>query len=131
MIETFIRNLLRADTEIKTLVGTDASGHARVYSVKALQEAEATYTTISLISKSRRMMGTNQYRLQFSVFAKSYGQAKNIANAIEEKIKTVDGLSQVFAVYPENQVDLYEEDTKLYHIPVDVTFYRLEQAEFA
>jgi len=124
-LELFLRNLLRTDAEIKTLVGTDSSGYAKVYSIKALQDEETTYITITLISKARREMGSRQYRIQFSVFAKSYGQAKTIANAIEDKITEVDGLNDVFAVYPENQLDLYDDVSKLYHIPVDVMFYRI------
>jgi len=123
-MELFLRNLLREDASIKALVGVDNSGYAKVYNIKALQEEETTYITITLISKTRKELGARRYRIQFSVFAKSYGQAKTIANTIENKLQDVDGLNDVFAVYPENQLDLYNEVTKIYHIPVDVMFYQ-------
>ncbi len=130
-MELFLRKALREDTEIKTLIGTDSSGYAKVYSVQALQDITPSYVVITLVSKPRRQLGSQNYRFQFSVFSDSYGKAKAIADKLVQKIEGLDSQSNIYAVYPENELEMYEEATKLYHIPIDAIFYRLEKADFA
>ncbi|SNR95477.1 Protein of unknown function [Anaerovirgula multivorans] len=132
-MENAIRDYLREHTDIKTIVGTYTVGsvtYAKVYQGIAPQGTPAPYVTIKLISKPRRQFGARQYRFQFSCYSPAYGQAKAIAKAIETALEDMDGLSNIFAVYPENEVDLYENDTNLHHIPLDVLFIALEKPIF-
>ena len=103
-MELFLRKALREDTEIKALVGTDSSGYAKVYSVQALQDIIPSYIVITLVSKARRQLGSQNYRFQFSIFSDSYGKAKAIADKLTEKIEALDSHSNIYAVYPENEL---------------------------
>jgi hypothetical protein len=67
-------------------------------------------------------------RYQFSCFAKSYTEAKEIAEQVRlafQRYKGIlggaGGVRVKQAVY-EGDIDLYEKDTGLHHVPVDVKF---------
>ena len=68
---------------------------------------------------------TDEPHLQFSCWAKSYGQAKQLAAAVRAALNGYVDLTtnpQVNAVVARsNGPDFFEPDTALYHMPLDVS----------
>lgn len=65
-------------------------------------------------------------RYQFSCFAKEYAEAREVAERVAEIFRGFTGImGNTFPVAKtviEGEQDIYESETKLYHIPVDVVF---------
>ena len=125
MVNT-LRNTLRTDNDLKLLVGTDSKGYAKIYSVIAPEGCTPPYITITQVGEPRNVLGSSIYNLQFSIFCSGYGESKHISTTLTTKLKSLDGYNNVFAVYPDNEQDMYEPTTKLYHIPLDITMYKYE-----
>ena len=91
----------------------------RVYAVKAPQGVDKPYIVYSKVSNQREyshdgFADLSRARMQVSCYADSYGSAKQVA---EEVISTLEGWENVSFLV--NEQDLYEEDTGIYHVPVD------------
>jgi len=82
------------------------------------------YITIHLISKPRGLYGARNSRIQISVFNKVYGEAKDIADIVEEAVME---FTEGFARFNDNQIDIYEKDTEFHHIVIDVILYEQEK----
>lgn len=68
--------------------------------------------------------GTSINRWQISCWARTYKEAKELAEQVKQQLRTFSG-GIVYIVEKSmlgNEMDLYEPDTGIYHIPVEFTF---------
>lgn len=122
MIEVILINHLLADPGLNNLVA------GCVYQVVMPQSAShPRAVVITKISDPRKEFGTRRPRFQFSCFAKSALEAKIVAEQVRKAVKELEGVSSIFAVYPENERDSFEPDTKLYHVALDAIIYYFEE----
>lgn len=115
-------NQLVSFAGLTTLVGS------KIYPVKLPQSLDFTdpslqAVTYAKISNPRRHLGTRRPRFQISCWAKRYGEVKQVAEQVQAAVEAMDETGSVFAVFPENEVDMYNSETGLYHVPVDVIIY--------
>jgi DNA-binding NarL/FixJ family response regulator len=128
MIEHALRSLLAEDTTIEGLVGE------RIYYTQAVQEADTPYIVITKVSGLRvhSHQGTSSLanpRIQLSVFSATYLEAKQIAQAIQSVLQGYTGTSEEIEIQSclyINEVDMYEQESKLYHVAVDYEIYHKE-----
>jgi len=118
---------------LKELVGssgiTDLVGE-RIHYVKAPQDVEAPYIVFFKVSSPREhshdgASGLARARFQFSCFADSYYEAKQIVIAIQSAIQAFSGIMggaggvNVEGCFYADETDLYEDKVAIYHIAVD------------
>lgn len=121
IIEQAVRDQLHSDTAIHTLV-TD-----RIYYVKAPQDVTNPYIVLQKISGVRGHShdgadGSVQARIQVSIFATTYKEAKDISEAVRAEIDDYKGTMQSVTVghcFFDNETDLFEEGEGLYGIADD------------
>ena len=106
---------------------TDLIGQ-RVYFIKLPQDTTFPALTINRISTQRRRShGGNSNltrpRIQLTCFAETYLATKaistQIVNALESYVGTM-GSTQVYDSFVENELDLYDSESKIYYLPIDV-----------
>lgn len=121
MIEEAINSRLAGYAGLSALVST------RVYPVIAAQGATLPYIVHSRISGVRESAmgsdtGVARTRVQVSSYGSTYSSAKNVAKqarlALQRYSGTI-GSDEILAIFVENDIDLYEEDTRLYHVATD------------
>jgi len=128
--EALITHLL-AQTAITALVGR------KIYPVIAPQNVVAPYIVVFKVDGPRDHShdGASHLanpRFQLSVFSTTYSEAKAIAAALQAALEGYTGTMggaggvAVNGVFYENETDLYEPDTKLYHIAVDYKMWHQE-----
>lgn len=102
----------------------------RVYPVRLPQGGDYPAITYSKVSGGRiRTMGSNEAaanpRVQVSCWGKTYADAKGLANAVRIALDRFSGTLggsggvAVSAILLENELDLDDPETKLYHVPLD------------
>jgi len=130
-IEQAILKELLADSGITALIGE------RLHYVKAPQDVAKPYVVLLKASGPREYShdGASELarpRFQFSCFATTYYQAKQIAEAIRSVIEAFsgtmggDGGVEVGSCFYINESDIYEEDTRLFHVAVDYLIWHKE-----
>lgn len=127
MIEEAINSRLAGYAGLSALVST------RIYPVIAAQGATPPYVVHSRISGVRESAmgadtGVARARVQVSSYGLTYSSAKNVAKqsrlALQRYSGTI-GADEILAIFVENDIDLYEEDTRLFHVASDyLVFYR-------
>lgn len=121
MLEKALTNYLLKHNELKAI------HKGRVCAGIAPEKWEAPYMTLFLISNppEMRRLGRPVPRIQISHFAKTYGQVRQMADLT---IQAIDGFSgimvgvsdiKVIQSISEDPEVVYENDTGLYHCPVD------------
>lgn len=121
LIEQAILDELIGTSGVTDLVGT------RIYYVKAPQNVTTPYVVFTKVSAPREhdhdgSAGLVGARFQFSVFAKTYYETKQIAVQIQTVLQAYSGTMGEVVVngaFYQNEVDFWEEDTKLYHVACD------------
>ena len=122
---------LLADSGVTNLIGE------RLYYVKAPQDVTKPYVVFFKASGPREYSHNGasalaRPRFQFSCFATTYYQAKQIAEAIRAAIEAFSGTMggaggvEVGSCFCINESDMYEEDTRLFHVAVDYLIYHKE-----
>jgi len=68
---------------------------------------------------------TVEARWQVSCWGKTYEDTRVLAEAVKLALRTFsgDGIEIVKKSSVENETDIYEPDTEIYHIPVDFMFF--------
>lgn len=117
MIEEAVRKKLLASQDLRNLVGD------RIYVLKLPQNPTYPAVTFFKASNPRHHDLDIAYpRFQFDVWAASYEAAKNVADEIRKALQREkgdwSGIKVIQGVYL-NEIDLYEDDTKIYHIVSD------------
>jgi len=124
-IETALKTHLLSKTALTALVGQNI-----FYLGEVPQGVTEPYVVFFKVSTTREhsFSGSSQLaraRFQFSVFSDSYYEAKQIVEQLQVALQGVTGnigdspYVNVGAILYENEQDLYETETKLYHIAVD------------
>lgn len=123
-IEEALYTYLKSHTGLSALVGS------RIYPLKLPQNPTlpaVVYVKVSYAGE--RAMGTgnpraSRARFQFSCFAQSYASAKDVAEQVKLALQDYSGLMgggvTVLDTNVVGEVDVFEPDTGLYHVPVDV-----------
>ena len=111
-------------TELLTVTALTALIDDKLYYVKAPQDVEEPYVVFFKVSAPREhsltgASGLATARFQFSTFAETYYQAKQIAQQIQLALqgmnKVIGGVGGVYAnILYDNETDLTEDE--LYHI---------------
>lgn len=115
---------------------TDLIGE-RVYYVKAPQDVETPYVVFLEVSSPREHShdGSSHLtnaRFQFSIFAETYYEAKQIADQIQSILQSFNGTMggvggvSIHGSFHQNEIDFWEEDTELYHIACDYSIWHKE-----
>lgn len=105
------------------LVGT------RIYPLVAPQNVQKPYCTYQKISTGRQYShsgysGLQRPRMQVSCYAETYSQAKAVAAQVVAAVEAWSAANaRVQAALQENEQDFYDEETKLYYVPVDIFCY--------
>lgn len=129
LIEAAIAKQLLANTGVATLVGT------RIYPVWLPQGC--TYPAISYlkVSGSRvHTMGASEAganpRVQISCWGRTYADVKSVASAVRAALDQFSGTLggaggvSVQAIQLDNELDLIDPNSELYHVPMDfLTWY--------
>lgn len=122
-VETDLYSRLSTYADLATLVST------RIYPFVAPQSVNKPYCTYQKISSGRMYShsgysGLQRPRMQVTCYAETYAQAKAVA---AEAIAAIEGWpaanASVQSAFFENEEDFYDEETKLYQIPVDFFVY--------
>jgi hypothetical protein len=105
----------RLSSQLTTSVGT------RIYPAVAPQTATLPYIVYRKVSANKQYAHSGPLsltfdRVQVSVFSTGYLAGKTIAG---NAITALEGWTDAQAVFKANELDLYEPDTKVFHIPVD------------
>ncbi len=130
-IEEGLYSYLSGYAGLTALVGT------RIYPLVMPQNVTMPAIRYQRISSSRIYShdGPNKLthpRFQFSCFAESYATAKAVANQVrfalagyQGTMGGAGGVTVQFAIV-DDEVDLYEDETKLHHVAVDVVVWHEE-----
>jgi hypothetical protein len=117
-IEQAVQNKLLATSALTALVST------RIY--YAVKPQTPTYPCISFFKVSNfrhHDIDVASPRFQFDVWSLSYIQAVQVANeirlALQRERAVMSTIEVIQGVYL-NEIDLYEPDTKLHHIALDM-----------
>lgn len=121
MIEAKLFSYLTSNANVSELVGT------RIYPITLPPNytlPAITYAKISgpKINAKGGATGLAHPRFQFSCWSKSYTEAKIIADTVRLALNAWSECT----TYTENELDLYEQDTGLYHVPIDVVIWHAE-----
>ena len=104
----------RLSSQLSSTVGT------RIYPTVAPSSATLPYLVYFKVSADKQYAHSGASslsvdRVQVSVFSTGYLVAKNIAAAV---VTALEGWTSA-VVFKANERDIYEDDTKTFHIPVD------------
>jgi len=117
---------------LKAYAGLSALVGSRIYPLILPQPPTlpaVTYFKVSLVNKRTLASPSNvlkQVRVQFSCWADTYSEAKSVAAQVKLALQDFRGEMggaggvQVLDGNIINEQDLYETDTGIYHVPVDV-----------
>lgn len=99
----------------------------RIHFVKAIQGTAFPYIVLSKVSEQKDYShdgasGLARPRFQVSVFGDAYVGTKLAAVEVKEAMDSWNADGIKFAPL-QNEIDLYEEDTGLYHVPLDFFLY--------
>jgi len=117
-------------TELNTTAGLTALVGQRIYYTKAPQDVLEPYIVFIKVSSIRNHSYTGsshfaESRFQFSIYSTTYAETKTIAKQLQTilectsgNIGTAPGVD-VGAIYYDNETDLFEPETRLYHLACD------------
>jgi len=105
----------------KLTSGLSTAPVVKIYPGVAPQKTSTPYIVYSKVSADKKYDhgGPSELsldRLQVSVFSSGYLAAKAVVARV---ITAMEGWGDAQAVFKVNEIDLYEPETKTYHIPVD------------
>ncbi|MEE9451097.1 MAG: DUF3168 domain-containing protein [Ignavibacteriaceae bacterium] len=113
---------MKTRTAITDIVGS------RIYFMKLPQDATFPSLVSNRISTTRTYSHSGDSsmttpRIQYSCFAETYSDAKDLAEQIVSEMsgfKGTAGSSTIYSSFVENELDLLDPESKLYFIPVDL-----------
>ena len=117
LLEIDLRNYLLTNDNLKALIGT------RIYPGWIPENATMPSVAFLTVSGVRHHNIDVAYpRIQFSVFSSRYLEAKEIASEIRKSLRRHEGMTgstRIIQGVFENENEMYEKDTLLYHIACD------------
>lgn len=131
-IEAAVIQHLLAHPGVAALVGD------RIYPMRLPQRPTYPALTCQKVSGPRVTAkdgpaGLAQARMQVSCWAKSYPDAKAVAEQVRRALAGFSGVMggaggvKVEMTQLENEVDMYEPETGIYHVPVDFVIWHREE----
>lgn len=110
------------ETEMFTLLKTVAALGNRVYAGVAPQSVVKPYASFYKLSPGRKythggFSDLSETRMQVSIFDTEYKKAKDVAGAV---IVALEGWAAAQAAFIVGEQDMWEQETKLYHVSIDV-----------
>lgn len=118
MIENDLRQFILDNTEINGKINGNV-GYGKV-------SQELDYPYINFFRISNALPYVNIYRrprFQFSVWSDFLGQARDIADLLENALHRYNGMigeSKIITTYVEGDEELYDSEADAWHIPVSV-----------
>jgi len=117
-----IENLLY--TRLSTYAGLIALVSTRIYPVKAPASTLKPFIVYYKISDVRNtshsgFSNLSMTRFQISVYSETYIAAKNIRSQVIACMENWIDRPTIQAVLPAGENDIYEDDTKIFHLPLD------------
>jgi hypothetical protein len=113
-------------TRLKTYAGLTALIGTRVYGGdNAPDGVSRPYCVYSQVSAGRKYThsgyaGIQRPRMQVNCYADTYEEAKEVAAQVTAAMESWPAANvQVGAAFQDNEVDLYDNETGLYVVPVD------------
>lgn len=130
-IEQALKKYLEAQSGLTALVGE------RIDYVRAPQDVAAPYLVFFKVSGPRvhshdGVSDLANPRFQFSCFAGTYYEAKQVAEQVQTALDAYSGTMggaggvSVGACFYENETDIYETDANLFHVAVDYLIWHEE-----
>ena len=121
-VEKDIRTYMGTRTAITDIVGS------RIYAQKLPQAATFPSLVYNRVSTQRTYSHSGDSnmtspRIQYSCFAETYEEAKDLAEQIVSEMsgfKGTAGSSTIYSTFVDNELDLIDPESKLYFIPVDL-----------
>lgn len=117
MLEVDLRNYLLEQEELTKLINT------RVYPGWIPKNAEMPSVAFFVVSGAKHHDIDVAYpRIQFSTFANRYLDAKKIAKVIVDSLRRYKGKmgnTNILQIVLQNEYDMHESDTGLYHVAID------------
>jgi len=92
--------------------------------MQAPQNTTKPFCVYQLISPNREYShsgysGLSKPRVQISCYAETYDGAHAVADKVIEAVEAWPGATNIQAAFIDNQQDMYDSETDLYHVPVD------------
>jgi hypothetical protein len=119
MIQETLRTYLSDYAGLKALIGT------RFYAVQAPHKTDAPYCVYRTISNPPEYTHSGKdgshARFQVSCFAETYKAALQVAEQVINALHAWPHSDEVKSVFVNDTQDLYDDTTKMYHVPVDFT----------
>jgi hypothetical protein len=111
--ETALYN--RLSSQLSTTVGT------RIYPGIAPQNTTTPYIVYLKVSAGKEYshggsVGLSRDRVQVGVFSTGYLTAKSVVSKV---VTAMEGSTVFQASFKANELDIYESETKMFHVPVD------------
>ena len=120
-VEAALVTYLKSIGEITDLIGTGDG--SRIYPLALPQKPDYPAVTYQVISSPRHHDIDVAYpRIQYTTFARTYGQTKELAGLLRLYLQRLKGvLSGVHIKQIEyiNAVEFYQGDARIYYIPQD------------
>lgn len=94
------------------------------YPLKAPQGVIPPYLTYAKISSNRKYThsgysGASESRMQINCVGKTYSEVKLLAQQLIVALEEWPNANNIQSAFNENEVDMLDESTGLYYIPVD------------
>lgn len=116
MIQKAIRQILVNDAGVSALVGT------RVYPIHVDGPITTPYIKYLTVSDARYARSIRAARIQVSCWADTYPAVRTLAEAVIATLDDYRGIvdgTAIESIQFLNAPELYEAETRLYHIPCD------------
>ena len=120
-IEAALASYIKLIEEITAIIGTGDS--ARIYPLALPQKPDYPAVTYQVISSPRHHDVDISYpRIQYTAFARTYGQAKELAGILRLHLQRLKGILSgipIKQIQHINAVEFYQDDAGVYYIPQD------------
>lgn len=116
------------DTDLFTVLKTVTGVSNRVYPMRFPQGAVFPLLTYTRISSRFEQVITgavvaSEPRFQIDCWSRQYSEARALAAAVKSALLSYAGSGvKLYATGMENESDVYDPDTELYHPQIDVVF---------
>ena len=121
------------------LAYTKAQVSQRTYAIKAPNGVAMPYIVFNVVSGNfvHSMggdSGLTETKIQFSVFGNEYANVKGVVEDLKKTYRNytkgdgtlMSGEQWVQSTLLGNEIDMYEDDSNLYHTALDITFWNME-----
>jgi len=112
-------------TRLTTYAGLVALISTRVYAVEAPANITDPYCVYMQVSSDRRYShggysNLQKSRIQVSCYAPTYEASKTVAVQVIAAVESWPSVNvTIGAAFVQNEIDMFEDETGLYHTPVD------------